>query len=186
MSTPTMASPPPGTTVAPLPMPAPLYDTATPRPCQSEECSVKKPPSAVWRAPGRRPRGHFRVRQVVQDDVECQPAIASPRSALGRDTLHGQVHRRGRNTKHQPGSTLPRRIQPSLPWDVGQRTGGTHNEILDNITLQRTHRRKRIGLDTLEDNRTVTHLRVAIEVPTCRTHRSGIAENVATGRSDFN
>ena len=50
MSTPMVASPFAGTvTAAPSPAPdaAPLYDTATPRPRQSEECSVKNPPSTI-------------------------------------------------------------------------------------------------------------------------------------------
>ena len=50
MSTPTVASPKAGTvTVAPSAEAdaAPEYVISTPRPRQSEECSVKKPPSTI-------------------------------------------------------------------------------------------------------------------------------------------
>ena len=128
--------------------------------------------------------GRFRVRQVVQDDVEVPARRAIPQVSLGprllEGTLDGRVHRRGRGRQsvNQASTLLTRRIQrPTGLGRVSQGTGGTHNEILNNIhLLTRTHRRKqRIRLNTLQDNRTNTrHLR-------SRHGRAGEVVVVASG-----
>ena len=141
--------------------------------------------------------GRFRVGQVVQGDVKVPARLTIPQVSLGPGDLggtpDGRIHRRGRGRQsvNQARTLLTRRIQhPAILSRVGQGAGGAHNEILDNIhLLTHAHRsKKRIRLDTLQDDRTDTrHLRGrhrgarGLLVRTVRYR----GENVATGRSDF-
>ena len=133
----------------------------------------------------------------MQDDVEVPARRAIPQVSLGPGllggTLHGRVHRRGRGRQsvNQAGTLLARGIQRTRGlFRIGEGTGGSHDEILDDIhLLARAHGRKQgIGLDTLQDNRTNTrHLRSrhgrAGEVVVVASGNGG--EDVTTGCRDL-
>ena len=105
--------------------------------------------------------GRFRVREVVQGDVEVPARRTIPQVSLGprllEGTLDGRIHRRGRSSQgvNQAGTLLARGIQRTRGlFRIGEGTGGSHDEILDDVhLLARAHGRKQgVRLDALEDD----------------------------------
>ena len=105
--------------------------------------------------------GRRGIGQVVQDDVKVPARRAIPQVGLGAGllggTLDGRIHRRGRSSQgvNQAGTLLARGIQRTRGlFRIGEGTGGSHDEILDDVhLLARAHGRKQgVRLDALEDD----------------------------------